>query len=35
LLLTLDNELNLRTLYRADYTLFPSNKIFLNDLVIA
>jgi hypothetical protein len=27
LLWTLDNKLNLRTLYRADYTLFPSNKM--------
>ena len=27
LLWTLDNKLNLRTLYRADYTLFSSNKI--------
>jgi hypothetical protein len=26
LLRTLDNKLNLRTLYRADYTLVPSNK---------
>ena len=27
LLWTLDNKLNLRTLYRADYALFPSNKM--------